>query len=86
MLFTPDNNSGCLTKKYYILIFNSVHRVLKAEQLLLSVDFKLDIIPTPKEITSDCGMSIRIDASLYKKTEFSEVLEKNNIEFSVYEK
>ncbi len=86
MLFTPDNKSGCLITKYYILIFNSVHWVLKAELLLLSLDFKLDIVPTPKEITSDCGMSIRIDASLYKKTEFYEVLEKNNIEFSVYEK
>ncbi|HOY30557.1 MAG TPA: DUF3343 domain-containing protein [Bacteroidales bacterium] len=71
---------------YYILIFNSTHKVLKAEQLLLSAKVKLDIIPTPKEITSDCGMSIRILVSLHKRSEFAEILENNNIEFSVYEK
>jgi len=45
---------------YFILIFNSTHQVIKAESILQANDIEYDIIPTPKEYSSDCGMSIRM--------------------------
>ena len=48
---------------YIILIFESTHKVLKTEQILLENKINFDIIPTPKEISSDCGMSIKINPS-----------------------
>ena len=46
----------------YIITFQSIHHVLKAEKVLLAMGVKFDIIPTPKNISSECGMSIRFDS------------------------
>lgn len=73
-------------KTSYILIFESIHKVMKAEQLLLAEDIHCDIIPTPKEYSSDCGMSIRLlkDASDLEK--IKEILTTQNIKFKIHEK
>ncbi len=44
----------------YIFIFESVHQVMKAERLLKSKGFKIDLIPVPREISSDCGVAIEL--------------------------
>jgi len=66
-----------------ILTFDSIHQVLKAEQLLLKQKVAIDIIPTPKSVSTNCGMSIRLreekDLILIK-----DVLEKENLSFSVH--
>jgi len=49
----------------YIITFQSIHHVLKAEKVLLAKGVKFDIIPTPKNISSECGMSIRFDSEQY---------------------
>jgi hypothetical protein len=49
----------------YIITFQSIHHVLKAEKVLLAMGVKFDIIPTPKDISSECGMSIRFDSENY---------------------
>ncbi|MCD6292569.1 MAG: DUF3343 domain-containing protein [Deltaproteobacteria bacterium] len=40
------------------LIFHSIHNVMLAEELLLEADIPVDMIPVPREISSDCGMSL----------------------------
>jgi hypothetical protein len=72
--------------KYTILIFESMHKVMKADKLLLLAGIGFEIIPTPKEITSECGMSIRIKTKNADLKEISSTLKNNNIEFSVFEK
>lgn len=49
---------------YYVVTFESTNHAIKGEKLLkeLGVDFKT--IPTPREITSSCGLSIRFDLRL----------------------
>lgn len=47
-------------EKNYILIFNSVHRVMKAEKLLKLANIPNKTIPVPRKLSSDCGLAIRI--------------------------
>jgi len=40
------------------LLFNSIHYVMKAEELLKEAGVTIDLVPVPREISSDCGMCI----------------------------
>lgn len=40
------------------LLFNSIHYVMKAEDLLKEAGITIDLVPVPREISSDCGMCI----------------------------
>ena len=71
---------------YLILTFLSTHHVLKAEQVLLSKGIKLDIIPTPKDITSECGMSIRINPHVASSQVLKSILSEASFAFDIYEK
>ena len=43
-----------------LLVFESVHQVMKAEKLLKGQGIKIDLIPMPREISSDCGVAIEL--------------------------
>ena len=43
-----------------VAVFDSVHYVIRAEKLLSAHDVWCDLIPTPRELSSQCGMSIEI--------------------------
>ena len=58
----------CHPSGSYVVIFFSIHYVLKAEQLLKAGNIALDVVPVPREISGDCGMAITIDP-----TKFAEV-------------
>ena len=44
----------------YVAIFHSIHRVLRAEQLLKQHKAVFLLIPVPRKLTSDCGLALRI--------------------------
>jgi hypothetical protein len=44
----------------YVAIFHSIHRVLRAEQLLKQQKLEFLLIPVPRKLTSDCGLALRI--------------------------
>ena len=44
------------TKLY--LIFQSIHNVILAEELLLQANITIEMVPVPRDISSDCGMSL----------------------------
>lgn len=46
----------------YVAIFNSVHRVMKAEKLLKEAQLPILLIPAPRTLSSDCGLAIRYTA------------------------
>ena len=48
----------CHPSGSYVVIFFSIHYVLKAEQLLKAGNIALDVVPVPREISGDCGMAI----------------------------
>ncbi|MBI1920715.1 MAG: DUF3343 domain-containing protein [Geobacter sp.] len=43
----------------YVAIFNSVHRVMKAEKLLKEQRLPILLIPAPRALRADCGLAIR---------------------------
>ncbi len=46
--------------KKILLTFASIHYVLKAEKIIKKQGLFTDMIPVPKEISSDCGMALLI--------------------------
>jgi hypothetical protein len=42
-----------------VAIFNSIHRVMKAEKLLKERRQEMLLIPVPRSLASDCGLAIR---------------------------
>ncbi len=43
----------------YIISFNSTHNAIKMEKLLVQNNIKVTTLPTPREISASCGISIR---------------------------
>jgi hypothetical protein len=43
----------------YVAIFNSIHRVMKAEKLLKARGLPILLIPAPRALRADCGLAIR---------------------------
>ena len=50
-----------------ILLFPSIHYVLKAEKILKKQGVPLELIPVPKELSGDCGMALRIEEDSLQK-------------------
>ncbi|NWF54363.1 MAG: DUF3343 domain-containing protein [Syntrophaceae bacterium] len=44
-----------------VLLFPSVHFVIQAEKLIKSRGFPIKVIPVPRELSSDCGVCLRIN-------------------------
>jgi hypothetical protein len=44
-----------------VAIFNSIHRVMKAEKILKERSINFLLIPAPRALKSDCGLAIRYD-------------------------
>jgi hypothetical protein len=54
-LWFPAMNA---TSSGYLLVFDSIHHVLAAEQAFRARQVWHDLVPTPRCIRSDCGMVI----------------------------
>jgi hypothetical protein len=48
----------------YVAIFQSIHRVMKAEKLLKRAKLDILLIPAPRQLTSDCGLAIRYNEAV----------------------
>lgn len=44
-----------------LLLFDSIHDVLRAEKLLKEHSIANELIPVPRNLSSNCGMSILLD-------------------------
>jgi len=44
----------------FLVTFFSTHHALKAEKILKNISSRIDLIPTPREINSECGFSVLI--------------------------
>ena len=60
-----------------VFIFESIHRVMKAEKLLKGKGIKIDLIPVPREISSDCGVAIELSED--SEAEALSILTENRI-------
>lgn len=44
-----------------LAVFNSTHRVLKAEGLIKGLGIDILLIPAPRALQTDCGLALRFD-------------------------
>jgi hypothetical protein len=47
-------------RKKTLLLFNSVHEVLAAERRLRGIGTQIDVVPVPKELSSNCGVALEV--------------------------
>lgn len=50
-----------MKEEFYVIVFESTHYAIAAEKLFKEQGYKFDIIPTPRQITHSCGLSIRLE-------------------------
>ena len=48
----------------YLAVFNSAHRVMKAESILKARGFSILLIPAPRQLMTDCGLALRISPGI----------------------
>jgi hypothetical protein len=70
--------------KTAILLFESVHKVLKAEQVLITNQILHEIIPTPRDVSSSCGISIRVNIAMVDVNMVHSLLQQNGIEGRIF--
>jgi hypothetical protein len=66
--------------KYGVILFDTNSSVMKAEAVLLRAKQAIKLIPTPRELSSDCGISIRFDWN--QKSGIEMLLEQGQVHFS----
>lgn len=47
--------------EYSVVLFHSTAHAIRAEKMLLQAGFKIKMIPTPRELSANCGMALRFD-------------------------
>jgi hypothetical protein len=47
--------------EYSVVLFHSTAHAIRAEKVLVGAGFKIKMIPTPRRLSSDCGMALRFD-------------------------
>ncbi|HZK42732.1 MAG TPA: DUF3343 domain-containing protein [Syntrophomonadaceae bacterium] len=63
---------------YHLFTFQTTSHSLKAEKILKSVNMEFTTIPTLREISTSCGLSIKVRSSDYLK--IKELLNKHKIQ------
>ena len=47
--------------EYRVVLFHSTAHAIRAEKVLLGAGLSIKMIPTPRKLSSDCGMALRFD-------------------------
>ncbi len=50
--------------EYYCLTFDSTHYAIKTEKKIKQHSIKAMMIPTPREISASCGLSLKFDTDV----------------------
>ncbi|QGT99250.1 hypothetical protein SYNTR_0657 [Candidatus Syntrophocurvum alkaliphilum] len=64
-------------EKYYLITFTSTSHALKAEKVLKKNDAEFVVMPTLREISTSCGLSIKIPPNNYD--EYQDILVENKV-------
>lgn len=49
---------------HLLAVFNSAHRVMKAESILKGLNLPILLIPAPRKLLTDCGLAIRFSEDI----------------------
>ena len=72
--YSPNNR--------FIIVFRSIHDVIKSERLFKNKGFDYQIIPVPSHLSSECGMCIEVNENSIEEMKLE--LEKNSIFHNIY--
>lgn len=61
---------GEMERSYYLLTFESTHAAMAAEQALLP-RLPVRVMPTLRQITASCGISLRVEEADYPTLEWA---------------
>ena len=50
--------------EHSVVLFHSTAHAIRAEKVLDRAGFRIKMIPTPRQLSSDCGMALRFDFGL----------------------
>lgn len=50
-----------------LAVFNSAHRVMKAENILKKCGLDILLIPAPRALSADCGLAIRFSNNIFER-------------------
>jgi hypothetical protein len=50
-----------------IILFKSTHDVIKAKKVLDEEQISCEVLPVPKEISAECGMSLKVEESALER-------------------
>jgi hypothetical protein len=48
----------------HFLLFHTIHDVLRTEKVLKQKGFDFELVPVPRNLSSDCGMCVKLNTSL----------------------
>ena len=63
----------------YIISFNSTHQAIKCDKIFGKNEIDYTVLPTPREITQSCGISIKF--SIENIDNIKEIVNQNQIEY-----
>jgi hypothetical protein len=66
-----------------LLLFRSTHDVIKAERLCRERGIAVQVIPVPRELSSECGMALEMTAAILSKAQ--RVIARAGIAVSLHE-
>ena len=66
--------------QYGVVIFLSTSHAMRAEKVLNMSDVATKLIPTPRQLSSDCGLSLRFEWR--QRDEIEGILKRNKAEFT----
>jgi hypothetical protein len=61
----------------YIVSFDSTHHAIRSEKIFIENNIKVSTLPTPREISSSCGISVRFPEEDLKN--IKNLLESNEV-------
>jgi hypothetical protein len=66
--------------KYGVILFDTNTSAMQAEAVLVRANQVIKLIPTPRELSSDCGISLRF--AWDQKSEVERQLELGHVDFA----
>ena len=66
--------------EYSVVLFYSTAHAIRAEKVLEGSGFRIKMIPTPRQLSSDCGMALRFDRA--EEGPVAATLEENRVPFN----
>ncbi len=52
-----------------VILFHTTSSAMRAEKVLGGAGYAIELIPTPRELSSDCGIAIRFDWDRHESIE-----------------